>query len=82
MNLFILLISTPQGMALASIRGVNVTKDSQEELVIVRGTMRCVCVPGTKEVVPCALVRGSVCVECVSAMTMEPTLGSTVKNVW
>ena len=82
MNLFILLISIPQGMALASIRGVNVMMDSREGLVIVRGTTRRVCVPGTREVVPCAPVRGSVCVECVSVTIMEQTLDSTAKNVW
>ena len=82
MNLFILLISTPQGMAPASIHGVNVMKDSREGLVIVRGTTRRVCVPGTREVVPCALVRESVCAECVSATTMEQISDSTVKNVW
>ena len=82
MNLFILLISTPQGMAPASIRGVNVTMDSREGLVTVRGTTQRVCVPGTREVVPCALVRESVCVECVSVTTMEQTLDSTAKNVW
>ena len=82
MNLFILLISIPQGMAPASIRGVNVMKDSREGLVIVRGTTRRVCVPETREVASCAPVRESVCAECVSAMTMEQTSDSTVKNVW
>lgn len=69
-------------MGLALILGVNVMKASQEELVIVQGTIPRVCILEMREVVPCALVRGTVCVACVSAMTMESTLDSTVKNVW
>ena len=69
----------------ASILGVNVTRDSQEELVIVRGTLRRVFVPGTREVVvvvPCARDRGTVCVVCVSVTIMESALDSTAKSVW
>lgn len=69
-------------MALASIHGVNVTRGSREELVIVRGTTPLVCIPGTREVVLCAPVRGTVCVACVSVATMESTSDGTVRNVW
>lgn len=69
-------------MDLASTLGVNVMKGSREELVIVRRTTPRACVLGMKGVVPCAQARETVCVVCVSAVIMESTLDSTVKNVW
>ena len=69
-------------MDLVSVLGVTAMKASQEELVIAQGTTPRVCVLGTREVAPCALARGTVCVACVSAMIMESTLDNTVKNVW
>ena len=60
-----------QGMDPASSLGVNVTKDSQEELVIVQWTTPRAYVLETKGVVTCAQARGTVCVVCASAMIME-----------
>ena len=81
---FLPFIPIIQGMDPALILGVNVTRDSREELVIVRGTLRRVFVPGTREVVvvPCARDRGTVCVVCVSVTIMESALDSTAKSVW